>query len=126
VVRHHHERLDGTGYPDGLRGFQIPPGARIIAVADMYDAIIAARPYRRAAPQRQALDTLSEESGTHLDPALVLAFRGSYSGVFRAGAPVPVCAAVCGVATLGPDGAPRQIVIPLHASRGSHLTERAL
>lgn len=80
IVRHHHERLDGTGYPDGLRGSDIPLGARIIAVADMYDAITAARPYRPAAPHKQALDTLSEESVTHLDPALVHALRGSYSG----------------------------------------------
>jgi hypothetical protein len=80
IVRHHHERLDGTGYPDGLRGVEIPIGARIIAVADMYDAITAARPYRPAAPHKRALDTLRDESGSHLDPALVRAFRSCYSG----------------------------------------------
>jgi putative nucleotidyltransferase with HDIG domain len=79
IVRHHHERLDGTGYPDALRGAYIPLGARVIAVADMYDAITAARPYRPAAPHKQALDTLREESLTHLDPALVRAFRSCYS-----------------------------------------------
>jgi hypothetical protein len=80
IVRHHHERLDGTGYPDGLRGAEIPLGARVIAVADTYDAIIAARPYRPAAPHKAALDTLRAESLTHLDPALVRAFRSCYSG----------------------------------------------
>lgn len=80
IVRHHHERLDGTGYPDGLRGAYIPLGARVIAVADTYDAITAARPYRPAAPHKQALETLREESLTHLDPELVRAFRSCYSG----------------------------------------------
>jgi putative nucleotidyltransferase with HDIG domain len=80
IVRHHHERLDGTGYPDGLRGSHIPLGARVIAVADTYDAITAPRPYRPAAPHKQAIDTLREESLTHLDPALVRAFRSCYSG----------------------------------------------
>jgi putative nucleotidyltransferase with HDIG domain len=80
IVRHHHERLDGTGYPDGLRGAHIPLGARVIAVADTYDAITAPRPYRPAAPHKQAIDTLREESLTHLDPALVRAFRSCYSG----------------------------------------------
>jgi putative nucleotidyltransferase with HDIG domain len=80
IVRHHHERLDGTGYPDGLRGADIPLGARVIAVADMYDAMTAPRPYRPAAPHKQAIDMLREESLTHLDPALVRAFRSCYSG----------------------------------------------
>jgi putative nucleotidyltransferase with HDIG domain len=80
IVRHHHERLDGTGYPDALRGAHIPLGARVIAVADTYDAITARRPYRPAAPHKQAIETLREESLTHLDPALVRAFRSCYSG----------------------------------------------
>jgi putative nucleotidyltransferase with HDIG domain len=80
IVRHHHERLDGSGYPAGLRGEQIPLGARIVAVADTYDAITAARPYRPAASHKQAFETLRDESLTHLDPVLVRAFGSCYSG----------------------------------------------
>lgn len=80
IVRHHHERLDGSGYPDGLRGDQIPLGARIVAVVDVFDAITAPRPYRAAAPHRRAFDTLAAESGAHLDPNVVRAFRSCYSG----------------------------------------------
>jgi HD-GYP domain-containing protein (c-di-GMP phosphodiesterase class II) len=80
IVRHHHERLDGSGYPAGLRGAQIPLGARIVAVADTYDAIAAARPYRPAATHEHAFDTLRDESEAHLDPMLVRAFRSCYAG----------------------------------------------
>ncbi len=80
MVEHHHERLDGTGYPDGLSGEEIPLGARIIAVADTFDAIVSERPYRRASPHKRALDTLKDEAGTRLDPAVVRAFRGHYAG----------------------------------------------
>jgi HD-GYP domain-containing protein (c-di-GMP phosphodiesterase class II) len=80
MVRHHHERLSGNGYPDGLIGEQIPLGARIIAVADTFDAITSTRPYRPAASHKSALDVLSRESGTQLDAAAVAAFRQSYSG----------------------------------------------
>ncbi len=80
MVRHHHERLDGSGYPDGLRGDEIPLGARIIAVADTFDAITSARPYRDASPHRRALEILREESGTRLDPDVVKAFQAHYAG----------------------------------------------
>ena len=80
MVRHHHERLDGTGYPDALAGEAIPLGAHIIAVADTFDAITSARPYRAARPHKQAIDILREESGTKLDPAVVRAFCGHYAG----------------------------------------------
>lgn len=80
IVRHHHERLDGAGYPDGLRGEQIPVGARIIAVADTFDAITSARPYRDAAPHQKAIDILRKEAGTQLDPDAVRAFLAYYSG----------------------------------------------
>jgi HD-GYP domain-containing protein (c-di-GMP phosphodiesterase class II) len=80
MVRHHHERLSGNGYPDGLLGEQIPLGARIIAVADTFDAITSTRPYRPAASHKSALDVLAKESGTQLDAAAVAAFRQSYSG----------------------------------------------
>jgi hypothetical protein len=80
IVRHHHERLDGAGYPDRLSGDDIPLGARIIAVADTFDAITSDRPYRSVRPHKQALDILSKEAGTQLDPDAVRAFSSYYSG----------------------------------------------
>jgi uncharacterized protein YjbJ (UPF0337 family) len=80
MVRHHHERLDGSGYPDGLVGEEIPLGARIIAVADTFDAITSGRPYKAASPHKKAIDILREEAGTRLDPAVVRAFCGHYAG----------------------------------------------
>jgi len=80
MVRHHHERLDGTGYPDRLVGEAIPVGARIIAVADTFDAITSTRPYRHAHAHKKALNILVAEAGTQLDPDAVRAFSGCYSG----------------------------------------------
>lgn len=73
-VRHHHERWDGQGYPDGLAGEAIPLIARIIAVADAYSAMTTARPYRRALSRAVALQRLSAAAGTQLDPRLVDVF----------------------------------------------------
>ena len=80
MIRHHHERLDGRGYPDGLTGEEIPLGARIIAVADTFDAITSNRTYRRAAHHKRALDVLANEAGKQLDGDAVAAFRGYYRG----------------------------------------------
>ena len=80
IVRHHHERLDGTGYPDRLVGDEIPIGARIISVADTFDAITSARPYRPARAHKKALDILKYEAGTQLDPSVVKAFCAIYAG----------------------------------------------
>ena len=80
IVRHHHERLDGTGYPSGLSGKAIPLGARIIAVADTFDAITSARPYRPARSHKKAIDILKFEAGVQLDPSVVRAFCGVYAG----------------------------------------------
>jgi len=74
VVRHHHERWDGTGYPDGLRGGQIPLGARIFAVVDAFDAMTFDRPYSRAISFEAARAELRRSAGTHFDPAVVEAF----------------------------------------------------
>jgi HD-GYP domain-containing protein (c-di-GMP phosphodiesterase class II) len=79
MVRHHHERIDGRGYPDGLTGSEIPLGARIIAVADTFDAITSSRAYRKARTQKRALDVLAEEAGAQLDRDAVAAFRTTYS-----------------------------------------------
>ena len=74
IIRHHHERWDGSGYPDGLVGEAIPLGARIIAVADVYDAMTSDRPYRRALSHEVAIDELVRGSGGQFDPAAVDAF----------------------------------------------------
>lgn len=71
LVRAHHERYDGKGYPDGLRGEGIPLGARIIAVADAYDAITSERPYRSARSSEEALEILKKGAGTEWDPRVV-------------------------------------------------------
>lgn len=71
LVFHHHERYDGTGYPSGLKGKKIPLGARIIAVADVFDALTTDRPYRKAMSIDQALEIIKEHSGTYFDPAIV-------------------------------------------------------
>jgi HD-GYP domain-containing protein (c-di-GMP phosphodiesterase class II) len=80
IVRYHHERLDGSGYPAGLTADQIPVGALIVAVVDTYDAITATRPYRAAAPQKRAIEVLRAEAGVRLDADAVQAFLKSYSG----------------------------------------------
>jgi putative nucleotidyltransferase with HDIG domain len=80
IVRHHHERLDGGGYPDGLVGGAIPLGARVIAVADTFDALTSNRPYRQGCRHKKALDILRAEAGTQLDPDVVAAFLSYYSG----------------------------------------------
>ncbi len=74
IVRHHHEHYDGGGYPDGLKGEQIPLAARILAVADSYDAMISDRSYKAARAPREAMDELCRCKGTRFDPACVDAF----------------------------------------------------
>ena len=71
IVRFHHERFDGNGYPDGLSGTRIPIGARIVAVADALDAMISCRPYRSAYSFEAALEEVSRCSGTQFDPLIV-------------------------------------------------------
>ena len=71
LVLHHHERWDGLGYPAGLRGEDIPLGARILAIADCYSTLQADRPYRPARSERDAIAVLREYAGTSFDPALV-------------------------------------------------------
>jgi len=74
IVRHHHEREDGSGYPDGLAGETIPFGARVVAVADVYDALTSERPYRRALTHDEALERLAAEAGRTLDARLTRLF----------------------------------------------------
>jgi HD-GYP domain-containing protein (c-di-GMP phosphodiesterase class II) len=74
IVYHHHERWDGTGYPLGLRGQQIPLGARIFAVADAFDAMTFDRPYHRAVSLEAARAEVKRSAGSHFDPAVVATF----------------------------------------------------
>ncbi len=80
MIMHHHERLDGSGYPDRLAGEQIPLGARIIAVADTFDSITSTRPYRAAVEHTRAIEVLEQEAGSRLDARAVSAFMSYYSG----------------------------------------------
>jgi ribonuclease P protein subunit RPR2 len=74
VVRSHHERWDGSGYPDGLKGTDIPLAARVFAVADTLDALTTDRPYRPASPLAEGREAIAQESGSHFDPEVVTAF----------------------------------------------------
>lgn len=78
IVRAHHERWDGTGYPDGLAGENIPFEARVVAVADAFHAMISERPYRKAIPPRQALEILEAGRGTQWDATVVDAMLGLF------------------------------------------------
>ncbi len=71
IVRHHHEHYGGEGYPDGLRGSAIPLGARVLAVADAFDALTSDRPYRGRLTRESALDVLRAGAGSQWQPALV-------------------------------------------------------
>jgi len=78
IIRHHQEKCDGTGYPDGLRGEDIPIEARIISVVDAYHAMTSDRPYRKALPEETALNELKNKSGTQFDADIVEAFMKAY------------------------------------------------
>jgi putative two-component system response regulator len=80
IIRHHHERWDGGGYPDGLRGEAIPLGARIVGIVDAFDAITHDRPYRPARSIEQAVDELRRASGSQVDPDLVRIFLEDIAG----------------------------------------------
>jgi ribonuclease P protein subunit RPR2 len=74
IVRCHHERFDGSGYPSGLSGEQIPLGARIFSIADSFDAMTSERPYRHALSLEEAVDEIRDGAGTQFDPECVKAF----------------------------------------------------
>ncbi|MBP1606023.1 MAG: diguanylate cyclase and metal dependent phosphohydrolase [Acidobacteria bacterium] len=81
IVRHHHERWDGRGYPDGIAGADIPIGARILSVVDVFDALTSDRPYRRALSEEQALGMLIEDRGRAYDPLVVDTFAQVYRDI---------------------------------------------
>jgi HD-GYP domain-containing protein (c-di-GMP phosphodiesterase class II) len=84
IVRHHHERWDGQGYPDGLCGEAIPLVSRIIAVADAYNAMTSDRPYRDAMPSRVARLRLAQAADSQFDTAVVAAFEAVLAGATEA------------------------------------------
>jgi putative nucleotidyltransferase with HDIG domain len=74
IVMYHHERLNGSGYPHGLKGKDIPLGVRILQVADVYDALSSKRPYREALSSKESIDIITKDVGTHFDSKVVAAF----------------------------------------------------
>ena len=104
-IRSHHERWDGTGYPDGLAGEAIPLGARILSVVDYFDALVSDRPYHHAMSEAEAIATLSAESSRGLDPTVVakfLAIRPSLDAeLSQAPAPAVIKPPPAGQAGLG-------------------------
>lgn len=83
VVRHHHERFDGTGYPDALAGNGIPLIARAFAITDVFDALTSVRPYKRGFEADKALQIMEAELGKHFDPPLGRTFLGLAPQLFR-------------------------------------------
>ena len=78
IIRHHHERFDGTGYPDGLTGEQIPLAARILGLVDVFDALTTVRPYKIAFELEYSLQIIRNESGKHFDPKVVETFFDAF------------------------------------------------
>ena len=86
VVRHHHEWWDGSGYPDGLKGIEIPLVARIFTISDTFDALTSERPYRRGLEPHEAREIMRRESGTHLDPEIFQLFEEIFASTIE-----PMC-----------------------------------
>lgn len=105
IPRYHHEKWDGTGYPEGLQGEQIPLAARIFAVVDVYDALISDRPYRAAWTEEQARTYIREQAGKHFDGSL----RRSYTWICRGRADKPSSAG--GLVAERPSGS-RSFLLP--------------
>src|SRR5437660_5516449 len=80
-IRHHHERWDGTGYPDTLGGEMIPLQVRILSVSDVFDALTSDRPYRQAMSVAEASELIEREAGRQFDPAVVAAFIARKDGI---------------------------------------------
>src|SRR5262249_54007586 len=85
-VRYHHEKWDGTGYPDGLKGEAIPLGARILSIADAFDAIRSSRPYKLSFGIQDSIELLRAQSGTMYDPTLLELFVAHIDDLERAAA----------------------------------------
>ena len=83
LARYHHEKWDGSGYPEGLKGEEIPLSARVMAVADVFDALVSKRPYKEGFPFDKAMNIIRESSGTHFDPGVVRAFVEASDEVYQ-------------------------------------------
>jgi putative two-component system response regulator len=81
IAESHHERWDGTGYSQGLTGEAIPLSGRIVAVADVFDALVSERPYKKAWPMERARAFITEQAGLHFDPLCVEAFLAGWGEV---------------------------------------------
>ncbi|MEM5497245.1 two-component system response regulator [Paraglaciecola mesophila] len=79
----HHEKWDGSGYPNGLKGENIPLEGRIVAIADVFDALTSKRPYKEAWPVQEAVDFIHDQSGRHFDPSLVALFNGCLPAILE-------------------------------------------
>ena len=79
----HHEKFDGSGYPHGRKGDEIPIVARIVAVADVYDALVSERPYKHAWPVQTALDYMIQQRGIHFDPVCFDAFKKQIDSILK-------------------------------------------
>jgi putative two-component system response regulator len=88
IARYHHERFDGSGYCEGLRGTEIPLAARIVAVADAFDALSSPRVYKAAMPMEKARDLIFKDAGTHFDPVIVEAFGDCFDELCNCGTAV--------------------------------------
>jgi len=83
IARDHHEKYDGSGYPNGLKGTAIPIFSRIVAVADVFDALTSERPYKKAWTLERASEHIKASSGMHFDPLCVEAFFSNWDGVLE-------------------------------------------
>jgi HD-GYP domain-containing protein (c-di-GMP phosphodiesterase class II) len=83
IALSHHEKFDGTGYPYGKKGEEIPIEARIVAVADVYDALVSERPYKHAWSVETALEYMERQKGKHFDPVVLEAFKSQFDAVAK-------------------------------------------
>lgn len=122
MVRNHHERMDGTGYPDGLSGESIPIAARIAAVADVFDAVTSERAYKKRMSGRKGVSLLMDSIGTHLDSEVVRVFVGAF-GMYPPGAEVVLSDGRSGVVVApGERGVLRPRVLLHRDERGDELS----
>jgi HD-GYP domain-containing protein (c-di-GMP phosphodiesterase class II) len=112
VIRCHHERWDGKGYPAGLAGEAIPAGARVFAVADAFDAMTSDRPYRQAMPFDRACQEIAEGAGSQFDPSVVDAFTAIVPGLPDLHASLHEAGAREGRPSLPAERAPGLSVVP--------------
>ncbi|NLL20033.1 MAG: HD domain-containing protein [Clostridia bacterium] len=110
MVKYHHEKWNGTGYPEGLRGEEIPLGAAILAVADAFDAMVSSRPYRNALTEEKALEEIVACSGSHFHPQVVDIFISHYKEIMKQSVAETTAGAIVNPA--GPVGRQRQQYMP--------------